>query len=205
MLKVVRESSKPDFNFVYAVCEVHNRDTTLVGKPIRTESPIIEGLTVPPRGYVTCSAYNQRKAAQLTVIKHLDPENDPGRFDLLVDGNLWRPGAGNLEGTGRLTLALGTHTVSESAAAGTDLADYATSIVCRNGTTVVAGPSTGTSISLHLNNETDDIVCTVTSVHDHEQAHGGADPGAAHPAGGMPRRGQWHRRVRRLGARRCCR
>ncbi|HUA49074.1 MAG TPA: VWA domain-containing protein [Solirubrobacteraceae bacterium] len=162
-LTVVRENSKPDFNFVYAVCEVHNRDTTLVGEPVRTDSPIIEGLTVPPRGYVTCSAYNQRKAAHLTVIKHLVPDNDPGRFDLLVDGNVWKAGAGNLEGTGRLTLALGTHTVSEAAAGGTDLADYSTSIVCRNGTTVVAGPSTNTSISVDLRSETDDIVCTITN------------------------------------------
>jgi hypothetical protein len=76
---------------------------------------------------------------------------------------VWRPGAGNLQGTGRLTLALSTHTVSEAAAAGTDLADYSTSITCPNGTTVVAGPSTGTSISVALTSGTDDIVCTNTS------------------------------------------
>ncbi|HYB25746.1 MAG TPA: hypothetical protein VEF89_03955 [Solirubrobacteraceae bacterium] len=77
----------------------------------------------------------------------MDPENDPGRFNLLVDGNVWRAAAGNLEGTGRRLLALGTHTVSETAAAGTDLADYSSTIICLNGTKVVAGPSTGTSIS----------------------------------------------------------
>src|SRR4030095_6999096 len=74
---------------------------------------------------------------QVTVVKRLQPASDPGRFDLQVDGSTVRAGAGDGD-RGSLLVAPGsTGTVREVAAAGTNLADYDTSIDCG------AGPTNG--------------------------------------------------------------
>jgi N-acetylneuraminic acid mutarotase/glucose/arabinose dehydrogenase len=62
--------------------------------------------------------------ARLTVNKVLVPSGDTGRFDLRVDDVTKAAGVGDGGTTGPLTLAAGRHTVSEAAAAGTNLADY---------------------------------------------------------------------------------
>jgi photosystem II stability/assembly factor-like uncharacterized protein len=64
-----------------------------------------------------------RGAPRLTVRKVLVPRGDPGRFDVFVDGTRALASVAN-GSTGALVLAPGTHTVRESAAAGTSLADY---------------------------------------------------------------------------------
>ncbi len=68
--------------------------------------------------------------ARLTLEKVLRPANDPGRFDLLVNGEVTVPAAGDGAGTA-LSVPPGTYNVSEVAAAGTDLDDYDSSVWCR--------------------------------------------------------------------------
>ena len=68
--------------------------------------------------------------ATLTVEKQLWPADDPGRFDLIVDGVTVKAGAGDGD---KVTLSLppGTYNVSESAAAGTDGSLYRSTVSCR--------------------------------------------------------------------------
>jgi len=68
--------------------------------------------------------------AVLTVEKQLWPANDPGRFDLIVNGVTVKAAAGDGD---RVTLlvAPGTYNISESAAAGTDPSLYTSSVRCR--------------------------------------------------------------------------
>ena len=65
---------------------------------------------------------------QLTVNKFLIPASDAGRFNLLVDGIARATGVGDGGTTGPVTLTAGTHRVSESAVAGTDLSRYGVEI-----------------------------------------------------------------------------
>jgi hypothetical protein len=67
--------------------------------------------------------------ATLTVEKQLAPAEDPGRFDLLVNGEVVVPAAGN---GGKITLTLmpGTYDVSERAVAGTSADDYTSTVDC---------------------------------------------------------------------------
>ncbi len=98
--------------------------------------------------------------ASITVMKALRPTTDPGRFDLQVDATVVRASAGN-GGSGTTTASFGTHTVSEVAAAGTDLAHYVSSVVCtQNAAADVSGPGTSIDVSV----VTGDIeVCTFTN------------------------------------------
>jgi hypothetical protein len=75
---------------------------------------------------------NYRKA-KITVVKDLLPRSDAGRFDLKVDGATVKAGAGD-GGSGSLLVAPGHHHVTETAVAGTDLADYAAATTCTKGT-----------------------------------------------------------------------
>ena len=72
--------------------------------------------------------------ARLTVRKEIEPVGDPGRFDLLVNGEVVLPAAGD---GARETLSVppGTYTVSENAAAGTNPADYRSTVACRRSAT----------------------------------------------------------------------
>ena len=63
--------------------------------------------------FAVCDVHNEGPSATLTVVKHLFPDGDRGRFDLLVNGEPKAEGVGHEEGTRPLTLALGTHKVSE--------------------------------------------------------------------------------------------
>ena len=73
---------------------------------------------------------NYRKVKpKITVIKALVPSSDAGRFDLKVDGATVKAAAGD-GGTGTTLVEPGHHQVTETAAAGTTLADYAASIAC---------------------------------------------------------------------------
>lgn len=69
----------------------------------------------------------------ITVNKVLVPSNDPGKFNLRIDGNTAGTGinVGNGGTTGAVTVASSTHTVSETAGTGTDLNDY-TAVISGN-------------------------------------------------------------------------
>jgi hypothetical protein len=78
--------------------------------------------------------------ARLTLEKRLFPGDDPGRFDLSVDGEVVVPAAGD---GARATVSRppGTYDVAESPAAGTDPAGFTTTVSCR-----IDPPNFGTSV-----------------------------------------------------------
>jgi hypothetical protein len=116
-------------------------------------------VTVAAHDLLACTLTNRRKAS-ITVVKHLVPSSDAGRFDLKVGATVVKAGAGD-GGSGSRLVAAGTYRISEVAAAGTSLADYTSAIACtRNGN---AGPS-GTGASLNLTTASGDVlVCTITN------------------------------------------
>jgi hypothetical protein len=71
--------------------------------------------------------------ATLVVEKQLEPSSDPGRFDLLVNGRVVIAAAG--DGASRASrVRPGAYTVSEVAAAGTNPANYRSTVECKVGT-----------------------------------------------------------------------
>jgi hypothetical protein len=114
---------------------------------------------------VKCTLTNRRKA-QVTLVKHLVPAFDPGRFDLKLTSStsnlvrVARTNAGDGD-SGSVQVAPGTWTVLETAAAGANLSDYTSSIACtRNGN---PGPkANGPTLPLTLA-PADVLVCTITN------------------------------------------
>ncbi|HET7686743.1 MAG TPA: hypothetical protein VFM19_10080 [Candidatus Limnocylindria bacterium] len=78
---------------------------------------------------VTCTITN-RQEPTLTVVKHLNPTTDTGKFNLQIDGSTAGTGSnvGHNGTTGAVQVSVGAHTVSEAAGTGTDLADYTSAI-----------------------------------------------------------------------------
>jgi len=74
---------------------------------------------------VTCTFTNV-KLPTLEVVKQLEPSDDPGLFDLLIDAVTQYTDASNGNTTGAQIMSIGQHSVSESAGTGTDLGDYST-------------------------------------------------------------------------------
>ncbi len=70
-----------------------------------------------------CTITN-KAAPRLTVVKQLVPANDPGKFNLRIDGVTKAANVGDGGSTQAQVISPGTHTVSETAAAGTNLSDY---------------------------------------------------------------------------------
>ncbi len=113
--------------------------------------------------------------ASIEVVKNLIPSDDPGLFNLLVDGVSKKVDATNAGTTGKITVGAGTnwapgatHTVGETAGTNTTFTDYSSSISCVdrglqtfNGGTpltfVGAGP-----LSVPVDKD-DDVVCTITN------------------------------------------
>ena len=150
---------------------------------------------------------NTRETGKLEVQKDLNPSTDTGRFNLLIDGSSPDVGSQNVgDGgtTGEETLNTGDHTVGESAVVGTDLADYAKSIDCKddNGTgSVVANTTSDDAGPLTVPVTTSsDIVCVITNTRETGQARGPEGPRAEHgrrPVQPPDRRHDRRRRDRR--------
>jgi FG-GAP repeat/Prealbumin-like fold domain len=102
-----------------------------------------------------------RAPASIGVTKDLIPASAAGRFDLKVAGTVVKAGAGD-GGSGATGVVAGTYRVTESAAAGTSLSDYSTSIACTiNGN---PGPSAHGTTQLDVTVATgDQAVCTITN------------------------------------------
>ena len=99
----------------------------------------------------------------ITIVKVLHPSNDPGRFHLEIDG-VTAGGAtavGDGGTTGTIAVNPGAHTVGESAAQGTSLADYVVQIVCRSGGKVVAEAASAT-VSVPVQRD-EHVLCTITN------------------------------------------
>jgi uncharacterized repeat protein (TIGR01451 family) len=109
---------------------------------------------------VTASGESRRCTASVELRKVVEPASDPGVFNLLINGEVLATG-GNGTTTGPLTVGIGEGTASETAAAGTSLADYESSIECtRNGEVVVS--VSGTKIDGAVG-DGDMVVCTFTN------------------------------------------
>jgi uncharacterized repeat protein (TIGR01451 family) len=102
--------------------------------------------------------------ASITIVKKLNPHDDPGLFFLEIDGETAGTGGG-VDGkgvgdggtTGTVAVDAGKHTVGESGASGTVLGKYDIQIVCDNG---AAG--TGAELAVTVKKD-DSITCTITN------------------------------------------
>jgi uncharacterized repeat protein (TIGR01451 family) len=129
---------------------------------------------------VTASEASRHCQASIRIDKALDPTNDPGRFDLLLDGRALATavGDGGTTGTEAVTAAPGgtAHTVSERAAAGTSLGDYDSTIVCRDndgkGTVVAQGDGTSLTVTAR---DGQAIVCVILNTRRPPPGPGQAD------------------------------
>src|SRR5581483_9251591 len=119
-------------------------------------------VSVGPGGSLHCTFTNVRKQPNptITVSKTLVPATDAGRFDLKVGGDVVRASAGNGDSGGE-QVAPGSYSVGETAATGSLLSDYVSSIACRkNGAADVSGA--GTSITVTVA-QGDGETCTITN------------------------------------------
>jgi hypothetical protein len=106
------------------------------------------------------SSTSPRCTAIIEIRKVVAPANDPGVFNLLLDGQVLATG-GNGTTAGPYTIGVGEGSVSETAGQGTKLADYESSVSCtRNGTVEVS--TTGTKVDGAVGNG-DVVVCTFTN------------------------------------------
>ena len=114
-----------------------------------------------------CTFTNTRKTGTLEVVKVLDPDTDPGVFDLQIDGATagGATDVGDGGTTGAVTVGTGNHTAGEAAGTGTDLADYDTTYSCvedTNAASPIDGPGS-TTINIPVA-EGDAWVCTLTNL-----------------------------------------
>ena len=102
--------------------------------------------------------------ASLTVEKQLWPPEDPGRFDLIVNGRTVKPAAGDGD-TITLSVPPGTYDVSESAAAGTDPTEYASTVNCKPVTRRRSVQRSGTAWNGLVLSAGGQATCTFVNVH----------------------------------------
>jgi hypothetical protein len=100
---------------------------------------------------------NVKVKCKLTVIKQLVPETDSGKFNLQIDGVTKAANVGDEGTTGAVPVALGTHTVGETAGTNTNLSDYVSKINC-GGADV-----NGTSTTVSFASGDTDKTCTITN------------------------------------------
>jgi Prealbumin-like fold domain len=116
---------------------------------------------------IVCTITNvSTKFGDLTVIKHLIPASDSGRFNLLVSGTTTgeKPNAGDVDRLSLTHIPFGPYNVTESAVAPTNLANYDITTTCTNedngGGTVAQNPS-GPSVSFELSRTNNNVVCII--------------------------------------------
>jgi uncharacterized repeat protein (TIGR01451 family) len=81
--------------------------------------------------------------ARLTLEKEIEPAGDAGLFDLLVNGAVLLPGAGDGDST-TIGLPPGVYDISEVAVPPTNAADYSSTVECRRNVTRRGGSRPGT-------------------------------------------------------------
>ena len=82
----------------------------------------------------------QAPSATLQVVKHVNPSNDPGRFNLVIDNSTRVANVGDGGSTDAIPVDAGQHNVAEEAGISTSLSDYNSSISCKNGSTPRSRP-----------------------------------------------------------------
>jgi hypothetical protein len=96
--------------------------------------PAVNGKTVQvDKGdHWVCTITNTRKTATIKVTKALSPATDTGKFNLLIDGAAKATDVGDGGTTGVVTVLPGAHSVAEAAGTGTDLANYTSTLACKD-------------------------------------------------------------------------
>jgi hypothetical protein len=111
---------------------------------------------------VVIITYDVPVTGTLEVRKTVLGWNDPGRFDLLIDGEARAEGVGHGGSTGPVEVPVGEREVSETGAEGTDLGDYSAFISCRDeggdGDFVAFGFGTSLTVAVA---EDQSLVCTI--------------------------------------------
>ena len=126
-----------------------------VPAPCAFSVPLAQGSTVENL------EFGNFKQPTIRVEKNLIPASDPGRFDLRVDDTAVKTAAADEEG-GTTAVSVGTHSVSEAGANGTDLTKYAASVACtKNGSPYLAGD--GSSLGNLAVTSGDAVVCRITN------------------------------------------
>lgn len=86
-----------------------------------TTSPV----AVPVDGSTgTATVTNTLLTGTITVVKNILPSDDSGKFNLLINGTVYKTDAGNGDSTGEITLPTGQYEISETAGFETDLSLY---------------------------------------------------------------------------------
>src|ERR1044072_8000599 len=82
-----------------------------------------------PPNNASCIFHNRREIGTLTVNQVINPSDDPGRFDLQIDGAAAGSGVNVGDGgtTGAIVVGSGPHGVGNEALPGTDADDYTSS------------------------------------------------------------------------------
>src|SRR5262249_17875792 len=108
----------------------------------------------------TASSQSRHCTATVELRKVTVPADDPGIFNLLIQGKVLPTGP-NGTTTGPVTVGVGEGEASETAGSGTNLADYDSKVECtRNGKVEVS--VTGTKVDGAVSNG-DVVVCTFTN------------------------------------------
>ena len=159
------------------------------GQPITFE-PGTHGITpVPFSGSLTwrlagrsrtASSASRACEASIRIDKTLTPESDPGRFDLLLNGEELAADVGNGGTTYtqnvRAVPAGTPYTVAERASTGTSLADYSTTIACRDnggfGNVVAQGAGASLPVTVRTGQA---IVCVISNVRGGSSGPGSVD------------------------------
>ncbi len=128
-----------------------------VVQPISTSVNV----TVNAGDQITCTFTNTRDTGTITVVKELEPANDPGLFDLSVGATVVRTDASDGD-SGSLDVVTGDYTVSEAAGTNTSLGNYTTTYVCVDGNVTIAQGS-GTSAQVSVTQGDQQITCTFTN------------------------------------------
>ncbi len=92
----------------------------------------------------------------LTVVKKLVPANDPGKFNLTIDGVVNATDVGHDGTTGAIIVNEGPHTIGETAGTNTNLTDYDTTYSCDGGDPTTTPPT----VNVVANQNT---TCTITN------------------------------------------
>ena len=103
-------------------------------------------------------------SGKLQVVKVVSPSNDPGKFNLQIDGTTLATEVGDGGDSGQQVVTVANHTIGETAGTDTSLANYSSSVVCKDvhGTGSVVN-TTGTNPWTLAVADGKDILCTITN------------------------------------------
>jgi uncharacterized repeat protein (TIGR01451 family) len=160
------------------------RKLQLASLPTNAAGPGPVDVTVPEDHDIVCVITNTRNAGTLEVVKHLSPTDDPGTFDLQINGQTQKDDAVHNDTTGGVPVPSGNNTVGEVEGEGdtTNLDDYTSSITCTDETVVLTRTLQGVSLPTDVAGPGPvnvdvpaghDIVCVITNTRKPEGGGGG--------------------------------